>query len=137
MSNPTEPAVLHLRAKRWVPYDDKIIIRGVDMTGASLKAQIRLYPDAPGDPLVSLTNSTPLAQGLSVSVADDAGVPVSTIRMLINETTIEQLLPFASNGTEPGAEVKLSWDMLITVTGMRKARWFQGNFIIVPGSTQI
>ncbi len=137
MSNPTEPAALHLRAKRWVPYDDKIVIRGVDMTGADLKSQIRLYPDAPGDPLVSLVLAPPPAQGLSVSVAIEEGVPVSTIRMLINETTIEQLLPFATNGTEPGEEVKLAWDMLITVFGLRKARWFQGRFIIVPGSTQI
>lgn len=136
MAGPTEPGSVDLRVNRWVPFDDTIGIEGIDLDGATLLMQVRAYRDAPGAALIDLTNATPPAQGLSVSVETVEGMPTSTIRIMISEATIEALLPFPGNGVEPGADVVLAWDMLISDTGLTKARWFEGAFIIVPGATQ-
>ncbi|MEG3152990.1 hypothetical protein U1769_24115 [Sphingomonas sp. ZT3P38] len=136
MAGPTEPGSVDLRVNRWVPFDDMIGIEGADLSDATMLMQVRAYRDAPGDPLISLVNAAPPAQGLSVSAETVEGMPTSTIRIMINETTIEGLLPFPANGVEPGADVVLVWDLLLSKTGFTKARWFEGAFIIVPGATQ-
>lgn len=125
-----------LVALRWQPFKETFPIEDIDFTGATLAMQVRQYPDAPGDPLISLTNQTSPAQGLSVSVATVDGVTTSTIEVRINETTIEALLPFPDNGVEAGQPVGLVYDMHITATGFPKHRWFYGSFTIKPGVTQ-
>lgn len=130
------PATEDLRAYRWTQFKELFPIEGIDLTGASFAMQVRQYPDATGDPLISLTDATSPAQGISLSVATVGGLPTSTIEVRINETTIEGLYPFPANGLEPGQEVKLAYDMHITLSSLGKRRWFQGVFIIVPGVTQ-
>lgn len=136
MGGPTTPGRKDWRAYRWAVFDETIVVEGADLAGAALLMQVRGYRDAPGAPLIDLVLAALPAQGLSVTVATVAGLPTSTIRIRINETTIEQLLPFSASGLEPGAEVELVWDMLITPAGQVKSRWFEGLFIIVPGATQ-
>jgi hypothetical protein len=136
MAGPTTPGLADLRAYRWAPFVEKIGIEGADLSGATLRMQIRSYRDAPGAPLVDLMNAATNAQGLSVAVSVVGAVPTSLIQIRINETTIEQLLPFPASGLEPGADVELVWDMLISGAGFTKARWFEGAFTIVPGATQ-
>jgi hypothetical protein len=136
MVAPTTAGVLDLRVQRWQPFDDTIDIEGVDMTGVTLSMQVRAYRDAPGAALLDLGTVSPTGQGLSVSVATVDGAPVSTIRILINETTIEGLLPFPANGVEPGADVTLQYAIIISGIGFRKARWFEGAFTIIPGANQ-
>ena len=136
MQPPSSPAALDLRVCRWTPFDDTIAIEGVALAGATMRAQVRAYPDAAGAALIDLQTATPPAEGLSASVDASGPVPVTAIRIIINETTIEGLLPFPGNGTEPGQDVELAWDMHVTATGFKKGRWFQGRFVIAPGSTQ-
>lgn len=132
--------VLPLAPKRWQPNKWTIDFEGQDFTGATVALQVRLYRDAPGDPLLSLSNATSPAEGISVSVATTEGVPTSSVEIRVNETTIEGLLPFAvASGVpnrEPGKDVALVWDLHITFTGSPKHRWLEGPFTIIAGVTQ-
>lgn len=137
MAGPTEPGQVVWRAKRWEPFDDSITIEGVDLSSITTATmQVRAYRDAPGAALIDLSLVAPPAQGLSISVSTTEGVPTSVIRVLINETTIETLLPFPANGVEPGADVNLAGGIILAGTGFKKTRWFEGPFIIVPGANQ-
>lgn len=136
MIPPYQPARCDLVANRWVPFDYTLVLYGADLTGASFQAQFRLYPDATGAPLIDLANAAPAAQGLSVSVATVDTIATSKIRICIDEVSLEQLLPFPSNGLEPGTSLDLAWDMLISRADLRKARWFEGTVTLRPGVTQ-
>jgi hypothetical protein len=127
-----------LRVDRWVPANISIPFEGFDFTTpANLTMQVRLYPDATGDPLISLTETTAPAQGLSMSIETEDGLTTSTLNIRINETTIESLLPFPSNGTEPGAEVELWYAVHFSAAAYTgKRRWLEGKFIIIPGANQ-
>ncbi len=128
---------LPLVVQRGTPFVYLIDFPGFDLTDAGIAAQVRLYQDQPGAALLDLSRQQPLAQGLSVDVmTDGAGVVTSTVQIRINETTIEQMLPFPDNGLEPGATVDLVWDMHITLSPVGKRRWLEGAFTISPGVTR-
>lgn len=133
-------ATLDIAVDRWAPFSDSINFEGFDFTGGTFSLQARLYRDAPGDPLISLTNSTAPAQGLSVAVTTTDGVPTSVLAIRINETTLEGVLPFAVTDGAPnrkaGTDVELVWDLQITATGFPKARWLEGVFTINAGVNQ-
>jgi len=128
-----------LTAYRWQPFVNSIEVEGVDLGAASISLQLRLYPDALGDALLTLTrNDNPSAQGIAVrDSAIIAGLPTQTLQIRINETTLEQLMPFPNNGTEPGECVNLAYDLVIDLPGFAKARWMSGSFAIVPGANQL
>lgn len=128
-----KPGHWPLRARRWVPFVELIPFVGIDFTGATFVAQVRLYPDAPGDPLISLANAAANAQGVSVSVTfDDDGLPTSWVQLRINETTIEDTLPFTGAG-HPGRDVTVAWDLIAIGGGYPKSVWLEGPFNIAPG----
>lgn len=133
------PAQGDLRVYRWVPNEIIIPFVGFDFSGASLgmTMQVRQFPDAPGSPLLDLEGEEDLnAQGLSMTFATVDGVTTSTLRIFIEETTIEGLLPFP-NGTEPGGEITLSYAVHIRSDAFPlKQRWLEGKFIVVPGANQ-
>jgi hypothetical protein len=128
------PATVLLRARRGSPFVDFIQVRGADLTGAAAAMQVRLYTDAPGDPLIDLTLTTAPDEGLSIEVETVEGVPVSTLWIRIDETTLEDTLPFIGGDGQPtrkaGTDVSLVWDMPITPSGGIKGVWFRGDFII-------
>lgn len=130
------PGTLPLVVQRGTPFVYRIDFPGIDLTGAGLAAQVRLYRDQPGDPLIALTEAQPNAEGLSVATVTEAGVPTSTLQIRINETTIEDLLPFPANGTEPNDRIELVWDLHLTISPVGKRRWIEGPFIISPGVTR-
>ncbi len=130
------PGTLNLKAQRWTPFVYVIDFPGLDLSAAGLAMQIRLYPDQPGSPLISLVAAQPLAEGLSVSVTTDSGVPTSAVQIRINETTLEGVLPFPANGLETGTSVDLAWDIHLTISPVGKRRWIEGKFTITPGVTQ-
>ena len=126
-------ARLPLVADRWTPFVPTLSFVGVDLTGADMRAQVRLRPDAGGSPLVDLpTVTTANTQGLRLLgvTTDGAGVPTSMVALRINETTMEGL-PAA---TEVRDAALLAWDMQITIGGI-KQRWLFGDFIVLPGCT--
>lgn len=130
------PGTLPLTVQRGTPFVYRIDFPGLDLTSAGLAAQVRLYRDQPGAPMISLINAQPLAEGLSVTTISEAGVPTSTLQIRINETTIEGLLPFPQNGLEPAEPVKLAWDLHLTISPVGKRRWIEGPFTISPGVTR-
>ena len=130
------PGTLPLTVQRGTPFVYRIDFPGLDLSDAGLASQVRLYRDQPGAPLIDLVGAQPLAEGLSVAVTNDAGVPTSTLQIRINETTIENLLPFPTNGLEPSARVELVWDLHLTISPVGKRRWIEGPFIISPGVTR-
>ncbi|MFS0736924.1 hypothetical protein ABC347_07730 [Sphingomonas sp. 1P06PA] len=107
---------------------------GFDLTGATLRAQVRLLPDIAGTPLVDLPTVTSAStEGLRlISVATTGGVTTSIVGIRINETTMEGLpLP-----DEIGADALLYWDMHVTPSGGLKQRWLAGTFTVRAGVTQ-
>lgn len=129
------PAHVPLVAQRWSPFVDITAIEGFDLSAATFAMHVRLYRDAPGDPLISLTNAASNAQGVSVSVATVEGQPVSSVQIRINETTLESLL-LNPTAAETGKDVGLVYDLHITTAGLGKVRWMEGAFMIRAGATQ-
>lgn len=124
-----------LRVQRWAPAKFDIPCEGFDFTGQPLTMQVRQFRDQPGAPLLDLVTTSSPAEGMSLSVETVAGLTTTTIQIRINETTIEALLPFPSNGTEPGGEVTLQYALHVG-TGAAKRRFLEGAFIIEPGANQ-
>lgn len=127
------PGRLDLAVQRWTPFVYQIDFEGLDFTEATMAMQVRLYRDAAGAPLISLTNAASNAQGLSVSVGEVDEQVVSTVQIRINETTAEALL---LNAGKPGDDVRLVYDLHITGGGFAKTRWLEGSLIIRAGATQ-
>lgn len=133
-------ANLPLVAERWTPFLDTLECVGLDLTDGTFAMQVRLYRDAPGDPLLSLTNQTTGTQGLSVAVETVDGEPVSVITIQIDEATLEALLPFTVTSGAPnrkaGTDLALVYDLHVTATGFPKQRFVEGSFTIKAGATQ-
>lgn len=127
------PGRLDLVVQRWTPFIFLIDFPGLDFSEATFAMQVRLYGDAPGDPILSLVNAAANAQGLSVSVTEVEGAPMSTVQIRINETTLEAIL---LNSGKAGAPIGLVWDIHITGGGLPKTRVLEGSFTIKPGATQ-
>ena len=127
------PGRLDLTVQRWTPFVYQIDFEGLDFTGASMAMHVRLYRDAPGDPLISLSNAASNAEGLSVSMTTVSGVTTSTVQIRINETTLEALL---LNAGKPGDDIRLVYDLHITGGGFAKTRWIEGDLVIRAGATQ-
>lgn len=133
------PGKLDLVVQRWAPYDYSIQLPvGFDFTNAVAKMQVRLRPDAPGEPIIDLVNAPSTGEGLSFTTVTEAGVVTSTLRIKINETTAETILLNAGKlpSVDCRQDVRLSYDIQITGGGFIKTRWYEGVFIIRPGSTQ-
>lgn len=127
------PGYLELTLYRWQPNIISFAFVGRDFTGATFKAQVRAYRDAPDPALISLANASAGSQGISVSVATIDGVVVSTVTLQFDETTVEAL-PFPNpKGTDP----KFVFDLVIDPTDDIKRRWIEGPCIIHGGSTQV
>lgn len=122
-----------LRVQRWVPARVEIPCEGFDFTGQAMTMQVRAYRDAPGEALVSLSTTASPSEGLSVSVATVDGLPVSTIAIRINETTIEGVLPYPQSGVSAGADVVLAYAIHVG-SGAGKFRLLEGSFTIEPGA---
>lgn len=148
------PALLPLAGDRWTPFTSTLQLEGVDLTGAALAAQVRLYPDAPFDPLVNLAQVfTGSAEGIRIIYAGsdtvanhiaagrieevpDSMEPGDTLVLTllgirINESTME-VMPEGL----PGQDVVVAWDVHVTPSGELKQKWLYGPFTIRAGVTR-
>ena len=105
-------ARLDLRIWRNDPvYEKKILVRGLDLRGVALTAQVRLGRDTPGAPLIDLAKvDGATEQGLRVAgVSFDTGMPVTDLRIRISQET-RRALPYTG---EAGSSTTLEWAMVI------------------------
>lgn len=126
-------ARLPIRADRHTPCAFVLRFKRLDLTGAEMRVQVRLYPDAGGAPLIALSNvSEPRVLGLwlrDVEVVD--GQPLSVVEFFIPEALIEGL-----PNTELGQDLELAWDMTIKpIGGVEQKRLF-GPFTVIAGVTK-
>lgn len=100
-----------LRGARSAALIETIVIDGLDLSGATFRLEVRDRRDG-GDLRAALdTVSSASAQGVRVVDVDTSGdLPVSTLGIRINETTMEAM-PAAP---EPGDDVTIWWGMHIT-----------------------
>jgi hypothetical protein len=148
------PGRYDITADRWVACIRTFSFVGLDFTGATFAAHVRLKPDVGGAPLVNLANAASNAEGLhligvytsTIAAHIDAGrlsevppghsltdtVPLSQVGMRVNEVTMEGL-PFPG---ERGDNATLAWDIHITPTGGIKDKYLGGDFVVVAGATQ-
>lgn len=128
---------LPLAAGRWVPFVYDIDIVGIDLTGATFAAQVHETKDRTvGTPRASLTTQVTDVEGVRlVSVVTTDGVPTSSIRIRINEATMEAMN--VATGRNAGRyDGNAFWDMHITPSGGTKFLAFEGTFTIKAGVTQ-
>lgn len=99
-----------------------IRLKGVDLTGKTMRQQVRLAPDTPGAPVIALeTVTSATAEGLrlaGVEVVD--GVPVSTIVGRYNLTTMRDKLPY---GGEVGDDYPMVHEIEIDGKTRFYGRW--------------
>ena len=147
------PANVELRGGRWVPLITTVRIIGINLTGATFKMQVRLYPDAPGSPLYEgLTVTSATAEGVRLVYGGSATVSahiaagrlteipdgmlgtdslnLTILGIRVNETTMEGF-PFPD---ERGNDLELAWDLHVTVTD--KQKYMGGKFVVEAGVTQ-
>lgn len=129
------PGTVPITVYRNTPFADSVRFVGLDFTGATFAMQVRLQKAAEGDPLIDLAGATAGSEGLSVIVAEEDGVDVSTVTIQIDEATIDACLPWPANGQKAGTDVELFYDLVITGGGLPKTRWIEGAFIIREGVT--
>ena len=80
-------AYLPIIADRYGAVVRHIFVAGLDLTDIEMRAQVRLYGDVPGAPLVDLlTVANGNAQGLRLVevTSDDAGLPTSHIELVLS-----------------------------------------------------
>lgn len=125
-------AHLPIAADRYEACVRTIIFRGIDLRGVALRSQVRPVADTPGAPLVDLqSTNNGNAEGLRVvSFEMIDGLPVTTIEMVVNETTMEAL-PYSG---EVGSATPLAYDLQATISG-RKRKLLYGAFVVLPGVT--
>ncbi len=77
-------------------YEFPLRVRGPDLTGAAMRAQVRLAPDTPGAPLIDLALTTNgNAEGIRLAgVSTVDGVITNDVRIRLNKST-RQALPYA------------------------------------------
>lgn len=150
-----QPGRYDIGADRWVACIRSLSFVGLDFTGATFLAHIRLHPDYPGFPLVALaTVGSAASEGIHLAYSGTdtianhiaagrinevppgytsaSSVQISVVGLRVNETTME-MLPFPA---ELGDELVLAWDMHITPSGGIKDKYLGGAFTVRPGATQ-
>lgn len=127
------PATLPLAGSRNVPFSDTITVVGADFSGAAtFRMQVRLYPDAPGVPLIDLTEAALPADGISMTGSLANGVYTSVLTITISKATM-QTLPA---GTADNPNVELAYDIVISGGIFTEAVWFRGPFTVEGSVTR-
>ena len=120
------PATVPITAWRNVPYAANFLF--VDDTGAPIDfttfsaggLQVRLYGNAPGEALITLTDD------VGITLNDDG-----TIDLTISETALSDLPAPA----EAGGSLCLPYDLVLTSGGLAEI-WMQGTLTVLPGVTR-
>lgn len=157
------PGRYDIGADRWVACIRTFAFVGLDFTGATFSAQVRLTPDATGSPLVSLatvggisTEGVSLLYGGTATIT--AHIAAGRLHAIPSGTNPLTGLPYAAGDTvalsqvgfrinettmeglpfpgERGDDAVLAWDMHITPSGGIKDKYMGGIFTVRAGVTQ-
>ena len=149
------PGKLDLAGGRWVPFVCTLRMKGVNLTGADYRMQIRLTFDALGAALIdigavataaeqgvrliyggtdTITNHVTAGRLASIPAGSlgSASLALSLVGIRINETVMEAM-PFPG---ERGQDAILAWDIHITPAGGIKQKYLGGIFTVEAGATQ-
>lgn len=99
-----------LTAFRQDPLQIAMRVNGYDLTGATFKLSVRLYPDAAGDPLIEVEGTpTPGANGIRIAdTGTTDGVPWTDLDILIGKALLsDSSIPAAE---EAGDDIILAYD---------------------------
>ncbi|WBO21986.1 hypothetical protein [Sphingomonas abietis] len=123
-----------LSIDRGAPRVLRISITGIDLSlsGTSWHAQVRLYPDAAGAPVVDLPQTTDgTVSGVRLAGTDLTGLlPVSFLDVQVAGSVN---FPPAS---EVGDNADLAWDLFVTVPGLPSTKWIAGPVAVVGTVTK-
>lgn len=116
-----------LRGARSAALIETIVIDGLDLTDATFRLEVRDRRDG-GTLRAGLdTVTTASAEGVRVVSVDTGGaLPVTTLGIRINETTMEAM----PDAPEPGDDVTIWWGMHITPNGGVKFLAFDSTFTV-------
>lgn len=155
------PIAYDLYGDRGLAFSDIIAIVGQDFTGATFAGQVRLFPDAGGSPLVTLTVA--LGYGGSATVAAHVSAlritadiynyvnPATGLKYASSDTIAVSLLNVSATAaamSSPGTgaipvaavglgEVQLAYDILIDPSGAPpQDKWVYGSFFVRGTVTQ-
>jgi hypothetical protein len=112
---------LPLYGGRWTPFRKVITFRNINLTGATLSAQVRLSPDANGAAFATFATS-----GFTFSGVD------SFLTLTLSEGQMTTM-PAASS---TGKNAVLYWDIHITYLTVKEV-WLAGEFTVVSGVTRV
>ena len=127
----------------WAPTIEYIYRGGpLPLTGATIRLQVRLYPGAPGDPLINvvspaggLTFTDLPATDAEIASGDlSAGDRVLRIFPIVARATL-QAMPTGLNKPEAGQADAYDWDFVITYADAAQDRPAAGEFFLEPGVT--
>ncbi|MBH9537536.1 hypothetical protein [Novosphingopyxis sp. YJ-S2-01] len=125
-----QSARLALSARRFELRTFTIRVVGINLTGVAMTMAVRLYPDTPGAAIVNLaTVTTAAAEGLKLeSVTTEKGVPISTITVRINKSTMSDPNGLGRVG-EPGVALAYAYGLRLGDTTR-----LHGAFWALPGT---
>jgi hypothetical protein len=127
------PGNLPLEGDRYTPFVRTLTFTGIDLTGATMAAQVRDRKDGGAVRANLGTTGSATAEGIHlVSAGLVEGVMTSVVTIRMDEATMEAM-PY---GTEIGDDLDLWWDMHITPSGGDKQKYLHGVFTIRAGVTQ-
>lgn len=101
-----------------------------DLTGCTLKMEVRQYGAQPGAALISLAQVTTDVQGVRVLNATDG-----TICIRINQAALAALPGGPAQGSEPNAPDTFVYDLVITRPALAEPLALAGSFTLQPGVT--
>lgn len=111
-------------------------VRTIDFVGQNFNAvplamEIRLYPDQPGSPKLSLAQVTTNAEGVRlISVTTVNGVTTSKVQIRINETTMEDNAKIPYSG-EIGQPSEMAYGLIGIFSGDKRTIAY-GPFVALP-----
>jgi hypothetical protein len=126
---------LNISANRHAPFGPYVIrLEGLDMTGGSARAQVRLKPDTPGAALIDLSTSGVAGiydEGIYLTNTVEDGQSIANFSLFIEEATMEALPAAAAVGDN----LTLYWDLQITPSGAVAIVLLRGTFTVIAGVT--
>ncbi|MGE4321916.1 MAG: hypothetical protein AB7E60_02680 [Sphingobium sp.] len=108
-----------------------------DLTGKSIRMEVRQYGAQPGDALVTLELVTSDVQGIRVIDPLDGSTDPTRgiIRILIDQATLAAFPGGPVQGTEPNQPDRFVYDLVVYRAAPDEDLAFGGTFTLWPGTT--